>query len=105
MRVYIRRLRDKLGDDPEHPRYIQTERRLGYRFIAPREAGPQPSVASRRASSLSSRSIASRKGSVTSHGSASRTESFGPYADLARIAVLRRSARSSSRRRSGSGSK
>ena len=35
VRVYIRRLRDKLGDDPEHPRYIQTERRLGYRFIAP----------------------------------------------------------------------
>jgi two-component system, OmpR family, KDP operon response regulator KdpE len=37
VRVYIRRLRDKLGDDPEHPRYIQTERRLGYRFIAPPE--------------------------------------------------------------------
>ena len=35
IRVYIRRLRDKLGDDPEHPRYIRTERRLGYRFIAP----------------------------------------------------------------------
>ena len=35
VRVYIRRLRDKLGDDPERPRYIQPERRLGYRFIAP----------------------------------------------------------------------
>jgi two-component system KDP operon response regulator KdpE len=35
VRVYIRRLREKLGDDPEHPRYIQTERRLGYRFLAP----------------------------------------------------------------------
>jgi len=35
VRVYIRRLREKLGDDPENPRYIQTERRLGYRFIAP----------------------------------------------------------------------
>jgi two-component system KDP operon response regulator KdpE len=35
VRVYIRRLREKLGDDPDHPRYIQTERRLGYRFIAP----------------------------------------------------------------------
>ena len=35
VRVYIRRLRDKLGDDPEHPRYIQTERRLGYRFLPP----------------------------------------------------------------------
>ena len=27
VRVYIRRLRDKLGDDPDNPRYIQTERR------------------------------------------------------------------------------
>ena len=36
VRVYIRRLRDKLGDDPEHPRFIQTERRLGYRFLLPR---------------------------------------------------------------------
>jgi two-component system KDP operon response regulator KdpE len=35
VRVYIRRLREKLGDDPEHPRYIQTERRLGYRFLPP----------------------------------------------------------------------
>jgi two-component system KDP operon response regulator KdpE len=35
VRVYIRRLRDKLGDDPEQPRYIQTERGLGYRFLAP----------------------------------------------------------------------
>ncbi len=40
IRVYIRRLREKLGDDPEHPRYIQTERRLGYRFLAPQEAPP-----------------------------------------------------------------
>jgi two-component system, OmpR family, KDP operon response regulator KdpE len=37
IRVYIRRLRDKLGDDPDQPRYIQTERRLGYRFLAPKE--------------------------------------------------------------------
>jgi DNA-binding response OmpR family regulator len=36
IRVYIRRLRAKLGDDPERPRYIQTERGLGYRFLLPR---------------------------------------------------------------------
>ncbi len=36
IRVYIRRLRAKLGDDPERPRYIQTERGLGYRFLPPR---------------------------------------------------------------------
>ncbi len=35
IRVYVRRLRDKLGDDPERPRYIRTERGLGYRFIRP----------------------------------------------------------------------
>ena len=35
IRVYIRRLRDKLGDSSESPRYIQTERGLGYRFLAP----------------------------------------------------------------------
>jgi two-component system KDP operon response regulator KdpE len=35
IRVYIRRLREKLGDDSDHPRYIQTERGLGYRFIDP----------------------------------------------------------------------
>lgn len=34
IRVYIRRLRDKLGDSPEHPRFIRTERGLGYRFVA-----------------------------------------------------------------------
>ena len=38
LRVYVRRLRDKLGDDPARPRYIRTERGVGYRFIAPREA-------------------------------------------------------------------
>lgn len=29
--VYIRRLREKLGDDPEQPRYVMTVRRVGYR--------------------------------------------------------------------------
>jgi two-component system, OmpR family, KDP operon response regulator KdpE len=32
LRVYIRRLRRKLEDDPEQPRHILTERGLGYRF-------------------------------------------------------------------------
>jgi two-component system KDP operon response regulator KdpE len=36
LRVYVRRLRDKLRDDADHPRYIQTERGLGYRFLDPR---------------------------------------------------------------------
>jgi two-component system KDP operon response regulator KdpE len=35
VKVFIRRLRQKLGDDAEHPTYIQTERGSGYRFIAP----------------------------------------------------------------------
>ncbi len=37
LRVYIRRLRDKLGDDSDEPSYIRTERGLGYRFIARHE--------------------------------------------------------------------
>jgi two-component system KDP operon response regulator KdpE len=38
LRVYVRRLRDKLGDESEDPRYIRTERGLGYRFLAPPES-------------------------------------------------------------------
>jgi two-component system KDP operon response regulator KdpE len=30
---YIRRLREKLGDDPSNPRYIVSERGIGYRFL------------------------------------------------------------------------
>lgn len=35
IKVFIRRLRQKLGDDADHPRYIQTQWGTGYRFIAP----------------------------------------------------------------------
>ncbi|MGH2401147.1 MAG: response regulator transcription factor [Candidatus Limnocylindria bacterium] len=49
LRVYVRRLRDKLGDDSEDPRYIRTERGLGYRFLASPEspAGEAGSAADR----------------------------------------------------------
>jgi two-component system KDP operon response regulator KdpE len=33
LKVFVGRLRRKLGDDLEHPRYIQTERGAGYRFV------------------------------------------------------------------------
>lgn len=36
LKVVIRRLRQKLGDDAARPRYIQTEWGAGYRFVAPR---------------------------------------------------------------------
>ena len=36
--VHVRRLRDKLDDDPEHPRYVMTVRGVGYR-AAPGSAG------------------------------------------------------------------
>jgi len=35
LKVYISRLRNKLEDDPEQPRYILTERGVGYRFAKP----------------------------------------------------------------------
>ncbi len=41
LRVYIRRLREKLGDDPEQPRYLATVRGYGYRFGPPASA-PTP---------------------------------------------------------------
>lgn len=34
LKVFVRRLRHKLGDDAERPRYIQTEWGIGYRFAA-----------------------------------------------------------------------
>jgi DNA-binding winged helix-turn-helix (wHTH) protein len=33
----IKKLRTALGDDAEHPRYVETLARVGYRFIAPAE--------------------------------------------------------------------
>ncbi len=36
--VHIHWLREKLGDDPSKPRYIQTVRGFGYRFLAPDSA-------------------------------------------------------------------
>jgi two-component system KDP operon response regulator KdpE len=38
LKVYISRLRAKLEDDPERPRFILTERGLGYRFARSRRA-------------------------------------------------------------------
>jgi two-component system KDP operon response regulator KdpE len=35
LRVYINRLRQKLEQDPAHPRYLLTEPGVGYRFVAP----------------------------------------------------------------------
>jgi two-component system KDP operon response regulator KdpE len=35
LKVFVARLRQKLGDDAERPRYIQTEWGVGYRFVAP----------------------------------------------------------------------
>jgi len=35
LKVFVRRLRKKLGEDPENPRYIHTEWGIGYRFAPP----------------------------------------------------------------------
>jgi len=34
--VYVRKLREKIEDDPERPRYLKTVRGTGYRFEAPK---------------------------------------------------------------------
>jgi len=36
LKVFVRRLRRKLGDTADHPRFIHTEWGIGYRFSAPR---------------------------------------------------------------------
>lgn len=35
LKVFVRRLRQKLSDDPEYPRYIHTEWGFGYHFVPP----------------------------------------------------------------------
>lgn len=35
LRVFIGKLRQKIGDDPTEPRYIETEPGVGYRFLEP----------------------------------------------------------------------
>ena len=35
LRVFVRQLRRKLGDDPAHPRYIMNEPGVGYRLVDP----------------------------------------------------------------------
>jgi len=42
LKVHIARLRQKLGDDAHNPRYIFTERGLGYRFVRPATVPPSP---------------------------------------------------------------
>src|SRR5215472_1751594 len=47
----IRKIRQVLGDDPEHPRFLQTLTGRGYRFIAPVEDATPPSASPTTSSS------------------------------------------------------
>src|SRR5215469_11743999 len=40
----VNRLRLALGDSAENPRYVETEARSGYRFIAPVQAQPEAAL-------------------------------------------------------------
>ena len=42
LRVFVRRLRGKIGDDARAPRYIETVRGVGYRLLAGEVATPPP---------------------------------------------------------------
>ena len=42
LRVFVRRLREKIGDDARAPRYIETVRGIGYRLLAAEVATPPP---------------------------------------------------------------
>ena len=44
LRVFVRRLRAKLGDDARDPRYIETVRGIGYRMLTGEVATPDPST-------------------------------------------------------------
>ena len=49
--VHVGKLREKLGDDPAHPRYIETVRGVGYKLLepsVPRQAGTRPPAPVRR---------------------------------------------------------
>ena len=38
VRAFVKKLREKLGDNPNHPAYIHTVRGVGYRMRRPGEA-------------------------------------------------------------------
>lgn len=42
LKVYVDRLRQTLEDDSGHPRYLLTERGIGYRFVRPDNAQAAP---------------------------------------------------------------
>jgi two-component system KDP operon response regulator KdpE len=45
LRVFVNRLRRKIEDDPEHPRYILTDPGIGYRLVAPTPPSELPDPA------------------------------------------------------------
>ncbi|MBX6771114.1 MAG: response regulator transcription factor [Chloroflexi bacterium] len=55
LRVYIRYLRQKIEEDPSHPKLILTEPGVGYRFALPPEASATP--ASEAAGETASRTV------------------------------------------------
>ena len=46
--VHVGKLREKLGDDPAHPRYIETVRGVGYRLLDANAERPAPPSRTRR---------------------------------------------------------
>jgi DNA-binding response OmpR family regulator len=70
LKTYISRLRKKLGDDSENPRYILTERAIGYRFA--RLPATVPAAGTPGTAKSDGRGTATEPGTLGGDGSAER---------------------------------
>ncbi len=97
----VKRLREALGDDADHPRFIETIPRRGYRFIAPVDVGA-PSAARGRIESIAVLPLKNLSGDPEQEYFADgMTEALS--SDLAKLRALRIISRTSAMRYKSTG--